>query len=73
MTAMIVSIAMFTAPLALLLWMVRQNGGKIAAALRGESWATNPEPAFRPVTVRLSPRYPSAKAMRAQPQLRAAA
>jgi hypothetical protein len=73
MTAMLVSIAMFIAPLALLGWMIRRDLAKITAALRGESWTANPEPTFRPVTVRFSPRYPSAQPVRAQPQWRAAA
>ena len=73
MTAMLVSIAMFIAPLALMSWMVRRDFAKIAAALRGESWTANPGPTFEPVTVRFSPRYPSAQPVRARPQLRAAA
>ncbi len=73
MTTMLVSIAMFITPVVLLAWMVRRDLAKMLAALGGESWASNPPAAFRPVTVWISPRYPAQEPMRARPQWRAAA
>ena len=52
--------------------MLSQSGGKIAAALKGRS-ALATAPVLRPVAVRVSPRAHPQRALRAQPQLCAAA
>ncbi len=49
------------------------NGGKIIAALHGQSCLTEPPMSVRPVTVRFSQRYPAVRPIRARPELRAAA
>jgi hypothetical protein len=51
--------------------LVRQDGAKIVAAMRGRSWAAEPKPG-RPIVVRLSSTY-KAEAPAWQPALRAAA
>ena len=53
--------------------LIRQDGNKIVAALLGRSWMAEPPQPVRPVTVRLSPRYPVSRPVRALPELRAAA
>ena len=53
--------------------MVRNDGNKIVAALRGQWWIASPPASGYPVTVRVSQRYPAVRPMRAQPEWRAAA
>lgn len=53
--------------------MVRNDGNKILAALRGQSWIASPPVSGLPVTVRVSQRYPAVRSMRVQPAWRAAA
>lgn len=50
-----------------------ESGGKVVAALRGQSLAA--QPMMRAVPVRVSARYPAARSQRARarPELRAAA
>lgn len=55
---------------AMLADLVRRDGRKIMAALRGQSWALHPS---RPVTIRFSPRAAAPQAVRMLPRLRAAA
>ena len=52
--------------------MFEQSGAKLVAALKGQSLLAA-EPDVRPVAVRVSQRARPQPAMRAQPQLRAAA
>jgi hypothetical protein len=52
--------------------MLRTEGSKMLAALRGQSWAAR-QSAIPPMTVRFSPRYLALRPMRAPPALRAAA
>ena len=51
--------------------LLRQNRGRILAALRGQSFLVMPEASSRPATLRFSPRYRAAEP--ARPALRAAA
>lgn len=53
--------------------MARSDGQKIVAALQGHSWTAERPLSVRPVTVRLSQRYPASRSVRAQPAWRAAA
>ena len=53
--------------------IVSDDAGKIAAALQGRSWVSEPPSPVRPVTVRYSPRYPVSRPVRVAPELRAAA
>ena len=64
------------------LWLVAKlmvdvlaaDGGKIAAALSGRSFAANPRPALQPISVRFQPRAESVRRpMRVTPAWRAAA
>jgi hypothetical protein len=52
--------------------MLGKSSGKIVAALRGRSMLVT-APAIRPVAVRVSQRSRGARALQAQPRLRAAA
>lgn len=52
--------------------MLSQSGGKIVAALKGRSPLATP-PSIRPIAVRVSQRSRLARALHAQPHLRAAA
>ena len=73
MLATALTLALLGMMVAVLAHLVRQDGRKILAALQGQSWTSQPASLVRPVTVRFSPRYPSARALRVQPELRAAA
>jgi hypothetical protein len=53
--------------------MVRSDGHKIIAALKGQSWTAQHTASVRPVTVRFNSRYAERRPMRARPALRAAA
>ena len=53
--------------------MLSQNGGKIAAAVRGRSPLATTAPELRPVAVRVSQRSRPQRILRARPGLRAAA
>ena len=52
--------------------MLSESGSKLSAALKGQSVLAT-EPGVRPVAVRVSQRARSQPALRARPQLRAAA
>ena len=73
MLATALTLALTGFAVAMLAGLLRHDGRKIVAALQGRSWAAEPPFATRPVTVRLSPRYPASRPMRALPELRAAA
>lgn len=70
-TAAILAIILFA--VAMLADLVRDDGRKILAALKGQSWAAQRPPAARPITIRFSQRYPEMRALRARPEWRAAA
>jgi len=72
MFAIAVTLALFGFTVAMLASMATRDGQKILAALQGQSWATQPPVSARPLTLRVSPRYPASRPVRAQP-LRAAA
>jgi len=73
MLATAATIALFGFALFLLAQFGRRDGRKIAAALAGNSWLSQPPASMRPVTVRFSQRYPESRPVRARPALRAAA
>ena len=72
MLATVAALALFGFATLMLAGMLRTEGRKMLAALRGQSWAAR-QSAMPPVTVRFSPRYPASRPMRARPALRAAA
>ena len=72
MLATVTALALFGFAILMLAGMLRTEGRKMLAALRGQSWAAR-QSAIPPVTVRFSPRYPASRPMRATPALRAAA
>lgn len=73
MLAIAVTLALFGFAVAMLAQLVRNDGPKIVAALQGHSWTAQPPLSARPVTVRVSQRYPASRPVRAQPAWRAAA
>ena len=72
MLATVAALALFGFATLMLAGMLRKEGRKMLAALRGQSWAAR-QSAMPPVTARFSPRYPASRPMRARPALRAAA
>lgn len=72
MLATVTALALFGFAILMLAGMLRTEGRKMIAALRGQSWAAR-QSSIPPVTVRFSPRYPASRQMRAQPAWRAAA
>ena len=72
MLATATALALFGFAILMLAGMLRTEGRKILAALRGQSWAAQ-QSAIPPVSVRFSPRYPASRPMRATLALRAAA
>ena len=72
MLATVTVLALFGFAILMLAGMLRTEGRKMIAALRGQSWAAR-HFSIPPVTVRFSPRYPASRQMRAQPAWRAAA
>ena len=73
MLAIVTTLAVFGFAMAMLASMVRLDGHKMLAALKGQSWVAQRSASVRPVTVRFSPRYPASRPLRARPALRAAA
>ena len=73
MLATVLTLALLAAVLATIVRMVRHDGRKIIAALKGQSWIAAPPTPLRPVTVRFSQRYPATRALRVPPAWRAAA
>lgn len=73
MFAIALTLALFGFTVAMLASMASRDGSKILAALQGNSWAAQPPVSIRPLTVRLSQRYPASRPVRARPALRAAA
>jgi len=73
MFAIAVTLALFGFAALMLASMVRAEGRKMMAAMEGRSWASRQSASAGPVTLRLSPRYPASRPMRAQAGLRAAA
>jgi hypothetical protein len=73
MFAIAVSLGLLGFVVAFFATTARNDGAKMLAALRGESWASQPAAIVRPVSVRFSQRYPASRPMRARPALRAAA
>ena len=73
MLAIVTTLAVFGFAALMLASMVRLDGSKMLAALKGESWTAQQSASTRPVIVRFSPRYPTSRPMRVRPALRAAA
>jgi hypothetical protein len=73
MLATVATIALFGFAVAMLARFAWNDGGKILAALSGNSWLAQPPASVRPVTVRFSQRYPASRPMRVRPAMRAAA
>ena len=73
MLATAVTIALFGFVALLLGGMLRVEGKKMLAALQGQSWASRHSAPGQVVTIRVSPRYPASRPVRARPALRAAA
>ena len=73
MIAVALTLAMFGFVLAMVVDVVRSDGGKIVAALEGRSWIVNPAQG-RPVTIRFNPQRTEVELEPMwQPVLRAAA
>jgi hypothetical protein len=72
MLAALATLALFGFALATLAEILRRDGLKILAALKGHSWASEPT-GPRPMTVRFSQRYPVVQPLQARAALRAAA
>jgi hypothetical protein len=72
MLAALATLVLFAFTLVTLAEILRRDGLKILAALKGHSWISEPNDP-RPMTVRFSQRYPVAQPLQAQPALRAAA
>jgi hypothetical protein len=72
MLAATVSFALFGLVLTLVIDLIRRDGQKIFAALRGQSWTAQPSPG-RPVTIRFSSPNRGAAPVAVWPALRAAA
>ena len=68
-----VTLALLGFTVAMLASMLRRDAARIAAALHGNSWAATLPNSARPLTVRVSQRYPATRPVRVQPALRAAA
>ena len=73
MLATAVTLALLGFAIAMIVELVRDEGKKMLAALKGKSWAAEPPLSLRPVTVRFSQRYPASRPVRARPAWRAAA
>ena len=73
MLATALTLALLGAALAMIVRLVRTDGQKILAALRGESWLAAPPMSIHPVTVRFSQRYPAIRPLRTRAEWRAAA
>ena len=73
MLATAVTLALLGLVASMLASLVRQDGRKIVAALQGRSWTAQPPASFRPVQVRFTQRYPSARPVRQRQALSAAA
>jgi len=72
MLATLATLALFGFALATLAQILRQDGLKILAALKGHSWTSEPN-GPRPMTLRFSRRFPVDHSLQARPALRAAA
>jgi hypothetical protein len=53
--------------------LVRHDGQKMLAALKGQSWMSQPPASVWPVTIRFTQRYPAARPLRSRAALRVAA
>ena len=73
MLAIVTTLAVLGFAMLMLAGMIRLDGRKMLAALKGQSWAAQHSASVRPVTVRFSPRYLASRPMQARPALRAAA
>ena len=73
MLATVLTLALLAAVLATIVRLVRRDGQKISAALKGQSWIAAPPTPLRPVTVRFSQRYPATRALWAPSAWRVAA
>jgi hypothetical protein len=73
MLAIVTTLAVFGLAMLMLAGMVRLDGDKMLAALKGQSWAAQQSVSVRAASVRVSPRYPASGPMRARPAMRAAA
>ena len=73
MLATALTLALLGGALAMIVRLVRADGQKILAALRGESWLAAPPMSIRPVMVRFSQRYPAIRPLRTRAEWRAAA
>ena len=73
MFAIVATLALLGFAILMIARMFQAEGSKMAAALQGNSWASQHSASVGPVTVRFSPRYPASRPMRAEPALRAAA
>jgi hypothetical protein len=73
MLAIALTLALFGFVLTMVVDVIRRDGGKVIAALEGQSWTAGPTEG-RPVTVRFNPRRTEVELEPSwQPALRAAA
>ncbi len=73
MLATATTLALLGFAIAMLVRIIRNDGGKVMAALEGRSWTSQPPATLRSVPVRISQRYPMQAPQRVRPAIRAAA